>query len=223
MTERHPLPQRQQALRLDRACRRLGDPEPLRRAPDERRIAEGVCGSEQQQAPRVPGQLRQPTPEALLDPSGQRQRRGQTEPACQLRRRQAARQLQQGQRIPARLDHDPLDHSVIQPTRQDGLQEGPRITVTQRPDVDLREARQRVPRFAGGEHERDPLRQQTASDERERSSRRPVEPLRVVDQAEEGPLLGRLRHEAQDRQPDQERIRASARRCSPNATESASR
>jgi hypothetical protein len=76
--------------------------------------------------------------------------------------------------------------------------------------VHLREPRQHVPRFAGGEHERDPVRQKTASDERKCSSRRPIEPLRVVDQAEEGLFLSRFRHEAEDRQSDQERIRGSA-------------
>ena len=81
----------------------------------------------------------------------------------------------------------------------------------QRPHVHLREPRQRVPRFAGGDHERDPLRQESASDERKSSSRGPVEPLRVVDQTEEGPFLGRFRHEPQDRQSDEERIRGSRR------------
>ena len=39
---------------------------------------------------------------------------GQSEPARQLRRRQAARQLQQRQRVAARLGHDPVAHPLVQ-------------------------------------------------------------------------------------------------------------
>ena len=57
------------------------------------------------------------------------------------------------------------------------------------------------------EHERDPLRQQTARHERERSARRAVEPLRVVDDAQERLLLGGFGEEPENREPDEKRAR----------------
>jgi hypothetical protein len=74
-------------------------------------------------------------------------------------------------------------------------------------DVKLRQPRERVARLARCEHERDPLPQQAASHERERPRRRTIEPLRVVDDAQERPVLRSLGQQAEDRQPDQERIR----------------
>ena len=53
----------------------------------------------------------------------------------------------------------------------------------------------------------DLLRQQAASHERQRPRRRLVQPLGVIDNSEERPLLGRLGQQAEDRQSNQERIR----------------
>ena len=132
---------------------------------------------------------------------------GQTKPTCELRRGQPSRQLEERERIPARLDDDPLEHALIQPTRQGGLQQRARITMPQGLDVKLRQTRERVARLARREHERDLLRQQAASHERKRSCRSTIQPLRVVDDTEERLLLGRLGQQAEDRQSDQERIR----------------
>ena len=71
-----------------------GIPSRSRRAPHERRVAERLRRGQEQQPPRVARQRRQPSPEALLDPGGQRQRRRQAEAAGELRRRQPARKLQ---------------------------------------------------------------------------------------------------------------------------------
>ena len=90
-------------------------------------------------------------------------------------------------------------------------------------DVKLRQSGERVAQLSCREHERDLLRQQAASHERERPRRRTIEPLRVIDDTEERPLLRGLGQQAEDRQSDQERIRALARALSPNATPSASR
>ena len=139
---------------------------------------------------------------------GQGHRRRQAEPARELRRRQPARQLQQRERIPARLDDDPLEHALIQPSRQDRLQQRPRIAMPQGLDVELRQAGERVAQLARREHERDPLRQQAAGHERERSRRRTIEPLRVIDDTEERPLLRGLGQQAENRQSDEERIRS---------------
>ena len=136
---------------------------------------------------------------------------GRPNPPASSVGRQPARQLQQGERVPARLDNDPLQHGLIEPSRQDRLQQRPCISMPQGRDVKLRQAPERVVDLARGEHERDLLRQQAASHERKRPRRRVVQPMCVINNREERPLLGRLGQQAEDRQSDQERIRRRPR------------
>ena len=69
--------------------------------------------------------------------------------------------------------------------------------------TDLLQIRARVAR---GEDERHGLGEQPSRDERQRPGGRPVEPLRVVDQAQQRPLLGCLGDETQHGQPDEEEV-----------------
>ena len=96
---------------------------------------------------------------------------------------------------------------LIEPGRQGGLQQRPRIATTQRLNVKRRKPPERVVDLACGEHERDLLRQQAASHERKRSRRRLVQPLRVINNSQQRALLGRLGQQAEDRQSNQERTR----------------
>ena len=57
------------------------------------------------------------------------------------------------------------------------------------------------------EHQRDRLGQEAPRDERQRLRRGPVEPLGVVDQADERLLLGHLGQQAEHRQTDEEAVR----------------
>jgi hypothetical protein len=56
------------------------------------------------------------------------------------------------------------------------------------------------------EHQSHALGQEASRDERERLHRHPVEPLRVVDDADKRLFLGGVAQQAQDRQADQEAI-----------------
>ena len=91
MTERHALAEGQELVagRIDRRGR---DPEALRRAQQQQRIAERLGRREHQQTPCVVGERLELADEALLDPSRERVRRRQPEPARQLRRGQPARE-----------------------------------------------------------------------------------------------------------------------------------
>ena len=132
---------------------------------------------------------------------------GSPKPPASWRRRQPARELQERERVPARLGDDPLEHGLVQPSREDGLQERPCIPAAQRIDAELREAGQSGADVTRRERERDPLGEQAARDERERSGRCAVEPLRVVDEAQERLLLGGFGEETENREPDEERAR----------------
>ena len=217
MTEHHAGSERQEAFRLGGVRGRLGDPEPLGRPPDERRIADGVARRDQQQPPRVLRKRRQPPPVALLDAGRQRRRCGEAEAARELRRGQAARQLEQRQRVPVRLGDDPLEHALVEPGGQRGLQEQPRVAMGQRLDRQRRQPREGVTDLARREQEHDPLRRQPAGHERECPCRRSVEPLCVIDDAEQRPLLRGLGQEPEHRQPDQERIRLPGREAEGDA------
>ena len=207
MPEHHCTVQRQQALRLRGVRGRLRDPKLLRCTPQERKVADRFCRRQEQQPPRVAREPRQPAREALLDPRGQRQRRRQTETAGELGGRQPARELQERERIPACLGDDPLEHGLVQPRHEDGLQQRPRIPAAQRLHAELREAAPPSAHLTRRKRERDPLRQQAARHERERSRRCAVEPLRVVDDAQQRLLLGSFGEEAENREPDEKRAR----------------
>ena len=58
---------------------------------------------------------------------------------------------------------------------------------------------------------RDPLGQEAAGHERQHACRCPVQPLRVVDDAEQRLLRRGLRQEIEHREPDKERIRSPSR------------
>ncbi len=77
-------------------------------------------------------------------------------------------------------------------------------------------------RLARGEHDPDRLGQQAPGHERERERRRLVEPLSVIDDAQQRPLLSGLGQEAERGQPDQEPV-GPAPSLNPKTTRSASR
>ncbi len=64
---------------------------------------------------------------------------------------------------------------------------------------------------SGLQHQRDRLRQRAAPDEPEDLSRGLVEPLRVIHDAEQRPILRRLRHQAERSEGDQEPVRVVSR------------
>ena len=124
---------------------------------------------------------------------------------------QPARQLQQGERVSARLGDDPLQHAFIQPSRQDRLQQRSRITTTQGHNMELRQTGERVPELSCREHKRDLLRDETTSHKAQGLRGRTIEPLRVVNDTHKWLLLRGLGQQAEDRQSNQERIRRGPR------------
>ena len=77
--------------------------------------------------------------------------------------------------------------------------------------LEIRQVPKLLARLACCEHEPHRLSQQPASDERERQRRGLIQPLRVVDDAEQGTLLSHLRDQAQDPQADEKPVRGRAR------------
>ena len=209
MAEGHALLERQQPVRrVDRGER---DPEALAGALQEQRIADRLGRRDEQQASRVLGEGLEPPDVALLDPlreiAGLRHR----EPAGQLRRRQPAGQLEQRERVSPCLREDPVAHPPVQREPHRRAQQRAGVAVDEAAHLEVRH----VPKLLAGlpcrEHEPDRLGQQPASDERERQRRGPIQPLRVVDDAQQRTLLGHFGHQAEHGEADQEAIRRRPR------------
>ena len=113
MTEGHALSEREQPVRL-RVRGGERDPESLGCSQQQQRIADRLSRRDQQQTSRVVGERLNPTNEAFLDSPCEPLRLDQAEAARQLPCRQAPRELEQRQRIPARLGDDPVSDSLIQ-------------------------------------------------------------------------------------------------------------
>ena len=203
---------------LDQPCgrcraQRIGaDAESLGRAPEQGDVTGGLGRRDEQQLPRVAWKRLDAPPEAPLDPARQQGAVGQSEPSRQLARRQAARQLQQRERVAPRLGQNPVADPRVQWPADSRRQHRARVVVAEPVDEELRQAGElvRVAWLADGEHHGDPLGQQSPRDERQCLPGGSVEPLRIVDHARERTLLGRVGQQAQDRERDQEAIRRPA-------------
>ena len=137
---------------------------------------------------------------------------GRPNPPASCAGRQPARQLQQSERIPARLGNDPIQHALIQPSRQDGLQQRPRITMAQGLDAKLRQTRERVAQLSRREH--DAIFSASRRRATNASARADARSSHCASSTthRSGLLLRSLRQQAEDRQPDEERVRSAVRR-----------
>ena len=212
MTEAHLRAEIDQSRGGRRRGRVRPDAELGGRPPHQHRIPSRLSRRDEKQEPRRGRERRQPLPEALLDPPRQRRAVGQPEPARELGGRPATWQLEQRQRVAARLGHDPITHPLIERTGDHRREQLVRIAVVQPAHGELRQALKMplAARLAHGEDQPDRLRTETARDEGQRLRRGRVEPLRVVHDADERSVFRNVREQTQDRQADEEPIRRVA-------------
>ena len=108
------------------------------------------------------------------------------------------------------LGHDTIPDLLIQPDPDHRPQQPARIFVPQPPDLQVRQPPKRLAGVARGEQQPHGVRQQPPRHERQHLRGGPVQPLRVIDQAQQRPVFRRLRQQGQHRQPDQEPVRRTA-------------
>ena len=202
-----------QSVGLRRRRRVDADAEPRCRPPDELRLAGGLDRRREQQQPGRGRQLLDPPREALLDPVGHGQRARQAEPSSQLRRLQAAGELEQGERVPLGLGDDPVAHARIEPARGDRGEQLAGVPVGKPHDVQFGQALElrRRTGLTDREQHGDGFRVQPARGDGQRLGRRLVEPLGVLDDAQQRLLLGDVGQEAEHGEADQKAIRCGAR------------
>jgi hypothetical protein len=179
---------------------------------EQDRVAEGLCGSgEDEQLSIVREQLKAPDV-ALLDPADNRLAARKAEPAGQVGDVPRARQLEQGQRVAVTLHDDLIANGGIYGAGHVGQQQRASISVAEPADRQLGQPGQNViasPRPRGAD-DRDPLGEQAAGHEPQDLRRGVVEPLRVVDDTGQRLLLGDLSEQGQRGQPHQEPVGRSA-------------
>ena len=210
MAKAHPGTDLHQASRLHCVRRHTRDRQLLGCAPHQRRITGGIGRRHDQEPPGVLRQRAEPLREALLDPTGHGHSARQGKAAGQLRRRELPGQLQQRQRIAPRLAQELVGHALVQPPGDRRGQKGARIGILQSLDHQLRHARELVARFPRDEQHHHRLGEQPPRHEHQRLRRGPVQPLRIVDHAQQRPILRNLGEQAQGRQADQQPIRHRA-------------
>ena len=148
--------------------------------------------------------------EALLDPLRETARAQQPEAARQFRGRQVTRQLEQRQRITPRLGDDAIGDALVELEPHRGAEQLTGVPIAHALHLQRRQLLEIRARFARGEDDPDLLGQQAAGDERQRQRRCMIKPLRVVDDAQQRPLVGQLGEQAQHGQADQEPVRRGA-------------
>ncbi len=135
---------------------------------------------------------------------------GQAEPTGQFGRREAARQLQEGERVPTGFGHELVGDALIQPPGHDRREELSCVGISQSLDHQPRQGGKLTDRLADGEDHDYRLRQQPPRHERQRLRGGAVQPLRVVDHAQKRALLSRRGQQAEHRQADEQSVRRGA-------------
>ena len=207
MTECHPGAELDQPG-LGRRRRRLGAYlQHPGGPPHQARVAGRISRRDQQQPAALVRKSLHPPPEAVLDPRRDRCRAREPEPARQLRRGQSAGQLQQRQRVPPGLGDDPVPDPRVQRPGQHRIQQRPRIAGPQALDHELRQPRHVARRVARREDQAHRFCVQAARREPQRLRGGVIEPVLVIDQADQRLLPGCTGQQAQHGQADQEPVR----------------
>ena len=204
VTKRHPRADREQPVGLGR--RLDPDPEPPRRPPHQHRIPNRLRRRDQQQplsfreAPRADG--------------GNSPRSAPTTPARPANR---TRPPTPPPSTPAATPTTPTGYPASQrrsarapahPTEPDRRAQQ---SAAHHHHADPRPPAPEIPRahrpLTRHQHQRDRLRQHPPRDKHKRLRRRAIKPLRIINHTHKRPLLGRVRQQAQHRQPHQKPIR----------------
>ena len=206
VTEAHPRAE----LRKPRHHRGPGgrgaDPEPRRRAPQEHGVAGRLGRREEQQAPAAGRQRPDPAPEHLLSAAWHRHRARQAEPAGQLRDGQLPRQFDQGQRVAVRLGDDLVPYPLVDLDGQHQVKQGARVRLAEAPYRQLRQPSELIAQRAGPEDQPCRLSPEAPGHERDHLRGSAIEPLLVIDHAQQRLLSRRLREQAQHGEADQEPV-----------------
>ena len=149
----------------------------------------------------------------LLEPLAQRKRLGQHGAAGQLVGRVLGTELHQRERVIAGVGQDAVDGLRVEGSARDRAEQLARLGVGQAVHRDRRKLLEHLlgGRFADAGDEADAVRVQAAGDEAEHLRRFGIEPVRVIDDAQQRLFFGRPGKQRQRRQSHQEPLRRRPR------------
>ena len=191
MAEPDALPDLQQPRRLGRhECVRLETERPAR-AQDQRGVCQRLGGRQQHQALRRLGQLVDATDVGILDLRVKLAGARQLEAAGQLRGGHASRQLHQREWVASGLGDEPIADVAVESARDDGAQQRVSVLLRQSLEAQLRQTVEvvRRDRIAHRDHDGQRLRPSAARNEPEDLAGGSIQPLGVLEQAQQRPLL----------------------------------
>ena len=171
-------------------------------------ITQRLRGGRENEQLGVGGKLKEAPRVALFDLARDRLPPGQSESAGEIHRAPRARKLQQRERVAVALGDDLVADGRVQRAEHIVQQECARVADAESADGHCRQPGEDVVTAAGagGKHERDPLGEEAPADESEDLCGGLVEPLRVVDDADERLFLGDLGEQRERGEPDQEPV-----------------
>ena len=193
---------------INRRRRILGtEPELFRGPPDEQWFSRGVGRRELQQPPRAGRKGTDPPLEAILDAPGKSRHSGDGVTAREIGRVDAARQFLKCEWVAASLRKDSIANALVDPAWDRHLEQRSCVRVVQPAQVQLGQAGQPVPTgLPDSAHDSHRIGQEPARDELEHRRGGIVEPLEVIDDAQQRALLGHRGQETERRQRDQEPV-----------------
>jgi hypothetical protein len=176
-------------------------------------IPDRFHGGDQEQPASVRIQRSRSRQEALLDSAGHLLGGPDGEAGRRERRGGDGPELEQGEGIAARLSDQPVAHPRIERRPHDGAQQRLGVAVLQPADEQLGKAGElvRVRQVHGGEDHRHRLGFEPPRDEAEDLGGGGVEPVRVIDDAQQRPGRRGLGHEAENGRSDQQTVRGVTR------------
>ena len=135
---------------------------------------------------------------------------GHAEATGQLAGAHLSRQLEQPQRVPPRLGHDPVANLLVELTGYGGGEQRSRVVLGEPLERQARQGGKQllVARFPDGEQQQDRLGQQPPAHESQDLARRLVEPLGIVDEADQRAFRGDLGEQAEHGEADDEPVRS---------------
>ena len=171
-------------------------------------VAQGLRGRGDDEQMGVGWELEEAPCVALFDLAYHRLAPGQPEPAGEICGVPGARQLEERERVAVTLGNDLVAHGGVQWAVHVVQQQCAGIAVAQSADRQLGQPGEDVVAAAGAgpAYEHDPLSEEPSGDEPKDLRGGLVEPLRVVDDADQRLLLGDLGEQRQRGQPDQEPV-----------------
>ena len=191
-----------------RAERAPFDAERIGSAPDERRVADRLGRGEQEQSLGCLRQFTRALEIVMLEPAREVCRGRELKAACQLRRAPVPRKIEQSERVPTGFRNYAVPDAGVEAARDGSAEQGSCIFLRQPAQYQLGQTTEVLPgaRLADGDDDRHRFRQQASRDKAEDQPRGLVQPLRIFDQAEQRPLLGRGGKQAEHGESDHEPI-----------------